>query len=144
MILTDMTQAFTNGGISVIPHFGQGIERNEISLTGVLTKRVMSLIDLRPELEFMRDSRGAIEQGRALIWVISRYDKTAVEDFNTWMNALYKTDFNLKGLPPSGPTLYNDVYFYLWRPIGGLQQTAERWGNYWVVEQLIEFAARGA
>lgn len=149
MITELIANAFTDAGFKTTPEYGREIQQEEIDLefgrrpkkTDII--RRLQFVQMLPNEDIMNDSLGVIEQGQFMLYVIGLRPFNVVKGLIDYLKALFVTQLSGLGLQESMPQDLQGVRFWRFRVIGGINQTAEKFGtNYWFVDQLLDVAAR--
>lgn len=150
-MVPEIAAAFTAGGRTVWPYRGvDGVTPDELAgyeaaprFDGVVYLLAGRTVDVRESMSF--DSLGLIRAGTAVMQCFSRSDAQALDKLHEWLCVLYN-DQTTANRPMTAPTRapfdYQGVRFWRFRPKGDVQDQAVKYADWYVAEQLIEYAAK--
>lgn len=149
-MVIDIAAAFTAGGFECTPHRGvDGVTVEEISQweqanPGISYRAFLGrTIDHRASMMF--DTFGLIRAGTAVMQVFDRDHAKALDQLHEWLCVLYNDQTPSQRpmtAPARAPFTYQGVQFWRFRPKGEIQDKAEKYADWYVAEQLIEYAAK--
>jgi hypothetical protein len=103
---------------------------------------IMSPI-IDPEDPLMLDTGGELITGDLQLWLFAKNGVRAIEaicklfeDFG-WI-----TEFGKLGVPPKAPWQIGNLTVWRFNPIGGLNTISQKWGNYYLNRQVVDFALK--
>ena len=104
---------------------------------------VRTILDLnpRPDFEISKATRSKVSEGYLMIYAYAKDPGTALDALRAWWLLIAGDDGKLLNDIEGKVTLGN-VEFLHWRAVGGFQGFAEKTGNAWYVDQMVQYAAR--
>jgi len=104
---------------------------------------VRTMLDLnpRPDFEIAKATRSKVSEGYLMIYAYAKDPGTALDALRAWWLLIAGDDGKLLNDIEGKVTLGN-VEFLHWRAVGGFQGFAEKNGNVWYVDQMVQYAAR--
>jgi hypothetical protein len=144
-ILDNIAAAFNaeTPALLVEVSYGQGLGADEqqdiVSAQGF--RNVLIKVDDTPQADVHNATFGGIQEGRAMMWSIAPSDRAALDALKTWWLTICGDSGNILHNVKTQTTL-GTLDFMRWRAVGGFQGFASKYGNLWLVDQLVEYTVK--
>jgi hypothetical protein len=130
-----------NGELSQVltcyPSFSETIQVDESEIKDLPLAYVQSMTGF--DSDSQQASYGNIKSIRAVIFCFGQTAKETVETMLKIVSLGFTTIEGNIGYPSEAPFLLNGQTIFKWFPIGSVEETAEKYGNIWTIEQGFIF-----
>ncbi len=143
-IMDALVVAIDDTNYTIKPHYGDEIEPEEYVITDIdVIKIFVQVLNVDTFDDLMRDTGGIIQEGTVNLWLFASNGAQAVDaTCKMFYDFGYVTEFNTIGIPPGAPWEIGNLTVWRWNPIGGLNLTAESYGDTYLMRQTIDFALK--
>ena len=123
---------------------GRGLQADELAdwMGDNDVLRVLVGVDVDPRSEVYRQTRGAIVEGRCMMYVFAKTDTAAIDALRAWWRKLAPGVGSTVLHNIETQTTHGGLVFMRWLASTGFNDSATRYGDLWMADQLVEYTVR--
>lgn len=139
LITEQLAAIIQSEDIDIVPYYGYGIEMDEVRLHIEQEKKPVRYVQcvLNNDEPLSLSTNGQINTVNALFWTFAQKAREAVEAMADIIALGYRTVDGNWTRPLVAPFFIGGSCFWAWNPLGGWSQTADKDGNIYVSEQVV-------